>query len=71
MKSLWYKKNNFKILNKNIETDILIVGAGITGITLNYLLNKENVVVIDTMIGETTLKSTAKINYLQDSHCNH
>ena len=40
-KSLWQKdigQNNFKVLDKNIKTDILIIGGGITGLTSAYYL---------------------------------
>ena len=71
-KSLWLKgiktKANKKI-NKDIETDILIIGGGITGISLGYFLKDKKVVLIDKgKIGYgATSFSTGKLTYLQDS----
>ena len=72
-KSLWQKdiiKNNFKTLNKDIDTDILIIGGGITGLTTAYnLLNKKyNITLLeaDNFFNNTTCKSTGKLTYLQD-----
>ena len=42
-KSIWskYLKNNYNSLNKDLETDILIIGGGISGIlTVFYLKDK-------------------------------
>lgn len=67
--SIWKSYNNRKVnkLSKNIDVDILIIGAGITGMTLAYLLKDKNVCVVDARkIGfGVTLRSTAKINYFQ------
>ena len=44
MKSIWLensKSTNFPVLEKDITVDICIIGAGITGLTTAYLLNKE------------------------------
>lgn len=44
--SLWItssKSKRYKILNKDIESECLIVGAGIVGITTAYLLSKDKV----------------------------
>lgn len=65
-----YWKNNtslpsFESLKENIETDILIVGAGITGITTAYLLRNQGLKVTliesDTVLSGTTEYTTAKI----------
>lgn len=72
-KSLWednYKKNNLKIKNNiSFDTDILIIGGGITGITTAYLLRNSNfkITLIDRgKIGMgISSKSTAKVSYLQ------
>ena len=71
--SIWLKdkKNNkVKELNKNIKTDILIIGGGITGLSTLYNLKNSNldITLVDSnLIGcGTTSKSTAKINYLQE-----
>lgn len=68
MKSIWSENCNFKkreALNKDIETDVLVIGGGIAGILIAFMLkeNEKNVVVIDS--GETasgnTKNTTAKI----------
>lgn len=69
--SIWNKKTkkrNITKLNKDIETDILIIGAGLTGLNTAYFLKKENVTIVDANeVGYgVTLNSTAKINYLQE-----
>lgn len=72
-KSLWQKYNNIKEnnkINKNIKTDVLIIGAGITGITTAYNLinNKLDVTIVDRgkVFNDVTSKSTGKITYLQE-----
>ena len=72
-KSIWQKDNNikdFKQINDNINTDVLIIGAGITGISLAYnLINSTfDVTLIDSIkpLNGVTVKSTGKITYLQD-----
>ena len=83
MNSYWINseknKEEYNKLEKNIETDICIIGGGITGISTAYYLTKENlkVTVLDMgKIGfQTTGNSTAKITsqhglfykYLKDS----
>ena len=69
--SIWNKneiKRKIQKLNKNIETDILIIGAGITGMTNAYFLRDKNICVVDAnRIGHgVTLNTTAKINYFQE-----
>ena len=72
-KSIWedtIKTKNIENKNiNNIDTDILIIGGGITGITTAYFLMNKNkkVVLIDkSKIGTgITAKTTAKLNYLQ------
>ena len=69
--SIWNKKEEKRKideLNKDIEVDILIVGAGITGMTTAYLLKDKNICVVDAnKIGHgVTLNTTAKINYFQE-----
>lgn len=69
-KSIW---NDIKINHKNKlidnNTDILIIGAGIAGISIAYFLKDTNykitVVDKDNIGGTTTSKTTGKINYLQ------
>ena len=72
-KSLWQKDNydkKLKSVEENLNTDILIIGAGITGVTLAYnLLNSnKDVILIDRnkFFNEVTAKSTGKLTYLQD-----
>lgn len=69
--SLW-EDTKISISNKKIKdksTDILIIGAGITGLTLAYFLSclSDQIMIIDkSQIGcGATSKTTAKINYLQ------
>ena len=56
-------------LDKDIEVDILIIGAGMTGMTLAYYLKDKDICVVDaSLIGHgVTLNSTAKINYFQET----
>lgn len=69
--SIWNlneKKRNIKELKENKLVDVLIIGAGITGLTTAYFLknNKSMCVVDANLIGHgVTLSSTAKINYFQ------
>ena len=67
-KSIWELTTSIskrKALDKDIECDILIVGAGLAGTLLGYFLSKENkdVVIIDkdTIASGTTKNTTAKI----------
>ncbi len=71
-KSIWFKdieETKYKTLKENIDTDILIIGGGMTGISLLYELkdSKKKVVLVErNQIGHgVTSRSTAKINYLQ------
>lgn len=71
-KSIWVKTVNSKslpALEKELETDILIIGGGLTGMNLAYLLKDTNLnyaLVEARKIGSgVTSKSTAKITYLQ------
>ena len=67
-KSLWQKdigQNNFKVLDKNIKTDILIIGGGITGLTSAYYLmdKKYNVVLnIDNIKNNSTINKNIFIS---------
>jgi len=71
--SIWnlnLKKRETVKLEKDKEVDILIIGAGITGLTCAYLLkDNANMCIVDAgMIGHgVTLNTTAKINYLQQT----
>ena len=69
--SIWNKKEvkrDLEDLKKDIEVDILIVGAGMTGMTTAYFLKNKNICVVDAnRVGHgVTLNSTAKINYFQE-----
>lgn len=71
--SLWLKDggmNNFGILEKDESCDILIVGAGIAGITTAYLLSKLglNIILIDknNPLNLTTGNTTAKFTFQHD-----
>ena len=69
MNSLWLSENvgnkNFETLNKNISTDVCIIGAGIFGLTCGYYLSKSGlkVTIIDKseISRQTTGHTTAKI----------
>ncbi len=74
MKSVSICNDKFSIKNPkkkeiNYNTDILIIGAGITGLTTGYFLknSNKNIAIIDkNKIGSgITLNTTAKITYLQ------
>ena len=70
--SIWTlneEKRNIKKLDKDIVVDILIIGAGITGLTTAYYLKNKNICVVDAnLVGHgVTKNSTAKINYLQEN----
>ena len=62
--------NNCASINKNMNIDVLIVGGGITGMSLLYHLNKsklKTILVESNVCGHgVTSKSTAKITYLQE-----
>ena len=68
--SIWnkYLEKGQKSLTEDINTDILIIGAGITGLTTAYFLKDKDVTVIDkSSVGSgCTSKTTGKITYLQE-----
>ena len=69
MNSLWLSEDldnkNFEKLNKNISTDVCIIGAGIFGLTCGYYLSKAGlkVTILDKsdIARKTTGHTTAKI----------
>jgi len=68
MKSVWSESCNFKkreSLNGNIEADVVVIGAGITGILTAYMLKKKgtDVVIIEAeeICSGNTKNTTAKI----------
>lgn len=70
-KSIWLKatkiKSNKKI-SEDQETEILIIGGGITGLTTAYFLKDKKITLIERgKIGKgATSNSTGKLTYLQD-----
>lgn len=70
--SIWRdeKVNTEPSLDENIETDILIIGGGMTGLSTAYFLRDKGYkvcLVEKNYIGNgVTTKSTGKITYLQD-----
>ncbi len=75
-KSIWL--NNFdKVtcpkLDKNIETDVLIIGGGMTGISTAYHLINQNLKVCvaeKNIIGNgVTARTTGKLTFLQENLC--
>ena len=68
MYSLWSETvtfPSFEALNKNIKTDVMIIGGGITGILIAHYLQQAGVnyilVEADTICGGITKNTTAKI----------
>ena len=69
MNSLWLSENsdnkNYENLNKDISTDVCIIGAGIFGLTCGYYLSKSGfkVTIVDKsdICRKTTGHTTAKI----------
>ena len=57
----------FPELRKDIKTDVLIIGGGITGILTAYMLKQKGIGYVlvekDRICGETTGNTTAKITY--------
>jgi len=73
MESVWSSEVKFKkreTLNRNIECDVLIIGAGMAGLLTAYMLSKSGreVVVIDarSTAGGVTKNTTAKITSQHD-----
>jgi len=72
-KSIWQlymRKNYIDKLDKDIETDVLIIGGGITGITTAYFLKDSgiNITLIekDHIGSGATAFTTGKLTYMQD-----
>ncbi|WP_345241690.1 FAD-dependent oxidoreductase [Pontibacillus salipaludis] len=71
--TLWMKQTDlpeFESLKEDIQVDVGIVGAGITGVTLAYLLSKEGMSVAlleaDRILHGTTGHTTAKVSAQHD-----
>lgn len=70
--SLWKNLNSKETskISQNLDTEVLIIGGGITGLQVLYQLKKEGtdaLLVERNLCGEgVTSKSTAKITYLQN-----
>lgn len=71
-KSIWLeekRKESYPSIDRDIKLDCLIIGGGITGISLLYQLKEKNMTVAlveRARIAEgVTAKSTAKLNFLQ------
>ncbi len=70
MESVWQKNTEigeFPTLNKDIKTDVLIIGGGIAGILAAYMLHQKGVPYIlaekERIAHGTTAGTTAKITY--------
>ena len=69
-KSIWIddKTKGLKKIDKDLKCETLIIGAGITGLSLAYFLKDKDVILIDKGkigYGRTSF-STGKVTYLQD-----
>ena len=74
--SYWQKTVNmpsYPSIKRDDCYDIVIVGGGMSGITLAYRLNDSNLKVAliesDTLASKTTGHTTAKVSYLHDVLC--
>ena len=68
MESIWSQTTehpNYQTLNKDIKTDVLIIGAGIAGLLCGYMLKKRGIECVlvdaDRVCGKITKDTTAKI----------
>lgn len=61
--------NNIKILDKDLETDILIVGVTLTGILLAFYLKEAgyNVLLVDNNINISSFNSKRIVSIIQDN----
>lgn len=73
MKSVWSESCNFKkreSLNENIETEVVVIGAGIAGLLTAYLLKKKGISVViieaEKICSGNTENTTAKITSQHD-----
>lgn len=77
-RSIWKstaRETNFPSLNENIQTEVAIVGGGITGVTAAYLLARsgKKVVLLEagTISGGTTGDSTGNLYSMVDKRLHH
>lgn len=70
MQSIWQsnvKMPDFPSLNKDVKTDVLIIGGGIAGILTAYFLKENGIDCVvcekERICGNTTQNTTAKITY--------
>lgn len=68
MNSYWLESTSasaYPKLEADIQTEVCIVGAGIVGVTLAYLLHKQGIPFVllekDTVLSSTTANTTAKV----------
>lgn len=73
-KSIWlkdYSNKDNRVLNHDIEVDVLIIGGGLTGLNAAYFLKDSslNVCIVEkNSVGMgVSSKTTGKINYLQET----
>ena len=73
MESVWIDSCKLKkreVLNKDIKTNTIIIGAGIAGILIGYMLKQNNIDVVlidaDEMLSGNTKNTTAKITSQHD-----
>ncbi len=75
--SLWseFEVRQFPSLEHDIEADVVVVGAGLTGITTAYLLRKEGARVALLERGRVasadTCRTTAHLTYVTDQRLHH
>jgi len=70
-KTIWssYKLKSYPALDKDIKTDVLVIGGGTCGVLCAYYLSKDfNVVLVeaDKLAGCKTLRTTATITAVED-----
>src|SRR5688572_14376830 len=75
--SLWMNVTlpEFPALTTDIDVDVLVVGAGLTGITATYLLMQEGVRVAlidrEKVASADTARTTAHLTYVTDERLHH
>lgn len=70
--SIWLKDANFSSFNeidKDLTSEILVIGGGITGLSCCYFLQGKDIILVDkgTIGFGVSAYSTGKLTYLQDS----